>query len=749
MIIMESMPCGETSGPIVIPPPRYRTVMDCEDEISLRCALMEPPPGVEPSPPRSFLGPCPIDRQILCDWQTPRLDLATSRPQNLNEEVKRLMALKEYSILDTEHEEQFERITALASRIFEAPICLVSLVDIGRQWFKSNTGLGDVRETSRQVSFCAHAIQSYEEDVFIVPDAHEDPRFKDSGLVTGPPYIRFYAGVPLKSPEGHKLGTLCIIDTKPRPQGLSLKEKQNLRELTQMAMDTMIHRKQEMKRIVEEKSRLMACAAHDLMSPLTGIQLNLGLLMEDESFSNKLDSHQKDLMKSSLRCSEIIERICKTAIENFRGDLVTRSKPKENNQELVDTDGEKGLVTISDLVKNVERVVAMYPKNVPLFIDVDEDVPPTIASDDLKLFRSMINYLTNACKHTGTGSIRLRIYVRKASVSETNEVEIGALPGSLMTPKTDVLVVECEDTGPGIALEKYSTLFTPLADVESSRMNHIKMHNSGLGLYSVATEIGSLGGNFGVFPREDLNTSIDSIDHDPISGSVFWFTVPLILPKTRQVSLSPIDAKEEIKIDYKDTIEKTFAATKIVEHSSQSSTESPSVNRNLKRPSEVVYPVAKRSASMRQSEKSTDSENLDVVGSLDIIPPLKNASERPKCVLVIDDSITIRKALSKGFVRLGFYVDEAENGLQGFNRLKAGPYDLVLLDFLMPIMDGIDVAKKFRAWEKACRPWFHQHIVGLSAHANGKDAELGLKAGMNRFMSKPIPLKTLKDLACM
>eukprot|EP00804_Cyclotella_cryptica_P021475 CCRYP_005801-RC/>CCRYP_005801-RC protein AED:0.45 eAED:0.50 QI:0/-1/0/1/-1/0/1/0/120 len=111
---------------------------------------------------------------------------------------------------------------------------------------------------------------------------------------------------------------------------------------------------------------------------------------------------------------------------------------------------------------------------------------------------------------------------------------------------------------------------------------------------------------------------------------------------------------------------------------------------------------------MRQSEKSTDSENLDVVGSLDIIPPLKNASERPKCVLVIDDSITIRKALSKGFVRLGFYVDEAENGLQGFNRLKAGPYDLVLLDFLMPIMDGIDVAKKFRAWEKACRPWFHQ-----------------------------------------
>jgi len=100
---------------------------------------MEHPSGVEPSSPYPLSDPCPIDRQILCDWETPRLDLATSRPQNLNEEVKRLMALKEYSILDTEHEEKFERITALASRIFEAPICLISLVDIGRQWFKSNT----------------------------------------------------------------------------------------------------------------------------------------------------------------------------------------------------------------------------------------------------------------------------------------------------------------------------------------------------------------------------------------------------------------------------------------------------------------------------------------------------------------------------------------------------------------------------------------------------------------------------------
>jgi len=171
---------------------------------------------------------------------------------------------------------------------------------------------------------------------------------------------------------------------------------------------------------------------------------------------------------------------------------------------------------------------------------------------------------------------------------------------------------------------------------------------------------------------------------------------------------SPIDVKDELKTDEKDTIEQNFAATNIVDQSFRSSTESTNAMRNLKRPSEVAYPDAKRSASTRESEKSTDSENPDAAESLDFMPSLKTVSERPKCVLIIDDSITIRKALSKGFTRLGFQVDEAENGLQGFHRMKSGPYDLVLLDFLMPIMDGIDVAKKFRAWEQACRPWFRQ-----------------------------------------
>lgn len=124
----------------------------------------------------------------------------------MEEELQRLLVLKSYLILDAEREEAFERLTALGGRIFNVPICLVSLVDIGRQWFMSNMGLGLCRQTNRRVAFCAHAIQLKPGlNTLVVRDARTDFRFQDSPLVLGPPFIRFYAGAPLISPEGFKV----------------------------------------------------------------------------------------------------------------------------------------------------------------------------------------------------------------------------------------------------------------------------------------------------------------------------------------------------------------------------------------------------------------------------------------------------------------------------------------------------------------------------------------------------------------
>lgn len=128
-------------------------------------------------------------------------------------ERRRIAALKNLEILDTDPDERFDRLVNIARRYYDAPIALFSLVDEGRQWFKSMHGL-NVRETDRSLAFCDHAIR--QDSLFVVTDASKDARFRDNALVVDDPHIRFYAGMPVREPDGFKLGTLCIIDREPR-----------------------------------------------------------------------------------------------------------------------------------------------------------------------------------------------------------------------------------------------------------------------------------------------------------------------------------------------------------------------------------------------------------------------------------------------------------------------------------------------------------------------------------------------------
>jgi GAF domain-containing protein len=149
-------------------------------------------------------------------------------------EPERLRALHALLILDTPPEERFDRVVQFAAEQLDMPIALVSLVDNDRQWFKSRLGI-ELDETPRAISFCSHAILQTE--TLLVADTQLDERFADNPFVVGAPHVRFYAGAPLSTPAGHRVGTLCVLDTRPRAlDGTELAVLGALRDLVNEAM---------------------------------------------------------------------------------------------------------------------------------------------------------------------------------------------------------------------------------------------------------------------------------------------------------------------------------------------------------------------------------------------------------------------------------------------------------------------------------------------------------------------------------
>jgi len=216
-----------------------------------------------------------------------------------DDEAARLRALYHYEVLDTAPEEAFDRITRLAKTMLDIPIVLVSFVDKDRQWFKSRQGT-HLREAARQTSFCTHAIKGT--NAFIVQDARADPRFATSPLVIKQPFIRFYAGVPLRTSGGHNIGTLCAMDTKVRE--LTSKQIRMLEDLARLVID-------------ELELRLMAAT-----DGLTG-------LMTRRAFNEnaQLDAERCKRYRKPLSCAAIDVDNFKIINDSFghaAGDLVLR-----------------------------------------------------------------------------------------------------------------------------------------------------------------------------------------------------------------------------------------------------------------------------------------------------------------------------------------------------------------------------------------------------------------------------------------
>jgi GAF domain-containing protein len=212
-------------------------------------------------------------------------------------ESERIEALESLGLLDTPPDERFDRITRTAQRLFGVETALVSLVDRDRQWFKSSVGMREP-ETPRAISFCAHAIRK--DEILVIPDATQDDRVATNSNVVGEPHIRFYAGRPLHGPDGHLVGTLCVLD--PEPREFTDEDRAALSDLA-----ALVERELEAVELEELKLRFTRTVSHELRTPLTSIKGYVELLLaEPEQLADETRRFLEVISRNADRLDDLI-----------------------------------------------------------------------------------------------------------------------------------------------------------------------------------------------------------------------------------------------------------------------------------------------------------------------------------------------------------------------------------------------------------------------------------------------------------
>ena len=379
-----------------------------------------------------------------------------------NNEEERLKVLKKYSILDSLPEEEYDAITKIASSICDTPIALVSIIDEKRQWFKSNHGM-ETKETHRDLAFCAHSILNPNE-IFEVEDATKDERFFDNPLTIGAPNVIFYAGAPLNTSEGYPLGTLCVIDNKPKKLNDTQKEALNL--LANQVVRLFELRKSNAKLksankdIVKLNDRLNNFAfrlTHDLKSPINNINFLIDVLKEDhfELFKETQAENYFNL---------IADRI--SYMDNLINDILAYSKVTSKNI-VFNAFNIKNL--IEGIIKNIdiENKTDFIPEN----LDTD------IFSSKIGLLQVFQNLISNSKKFTDEEKVIIKI---------------------AFSEDTENYNFVYEDNGPGIPKKYWKKVFEMFETLHKNSNN-----NTGVGLSTVKSNIERLGGSIALSNKID------------------------------------------------------------------------------------------------------------------------------------------------------------------------------------------------------------------------------------------------------
>jgi signal transduction histidine kinase len=396
-------------------------------------------------------------------------------PELPENELERLRALRSYNVLDTLSEKEYDQLTAISSQICGCSMSVISLIDENRQWFKSTFGL-NVSETERQVAFCAHAINTPNE-MLIVSDARLDNRFHDNPLVTGDPHLAFYAGVPLVNEDGMALGTLCVLDDKPK----TLSESQ-LSALNALADQVMVllelrrNKKALEDKLQQEKERnkeleqFAFIAAHDLKSPLNGIVSMSELLIA--THANGLSAEGIRMLSSIQGASGQLASLINGLLDYYR----------------LDTSGDetKSPVHRDEIQSQLMELFASESS-----VEFQFSIQPTVVNSyGPVLLQVLLNLVSNAIKYGDKPVTSVHIAIEE-------------------TPTTYSVTVG--DNGPGIDDKFHDRLFQLFETATPT--DRYGNRGNGIGLAIVKKRIARLGGSIDFSTQQGV-------------GTTFTFTLP-------------------------------------------------------------------------------------------------------------------------------------------------------------------------------------------------------------------------------
>lgn len=631
-------------------------------------------------------------------------------------EADRLAALDRYEILDTLPEQEFDDLALLAAEICGTPIALISLVDKDRQWFKAKVGL-TATSTHRDISFCGHAVA--DERLLMVTDATQDDRFADNPLVQQDPSIRFYAGAPLVTPDHHTLGTLCVIDRTPKTlsdrqiamlEALSrqvvsqLELRRSLTEQKQAAQELELA-KQQAEEANASKSIFLANMSHELRTPLNSVIGFTNLLLKNKA---------KNLRDQDL---QYLDRIVVNGkhLLSLLNDVLDLSKIDADRMEMIPEALDLRSL-IQDVVDSLDSAQAAHHENLSLQAVLPDRPVKAVEGDRRRTQQVLLNLLSNALKFTDQGVVEVSLVLD----------EDGQIP----------LRVNVADSGIGIAADKLGLIFEAFRQADDSTSR--RYGGTGLGLaisqamcraQGWLLEVDSHLGGGSTFSIRLQDTAPPLIHHLPIRTQ----------SRSPLIESSPISEEADLTHDATIlVIDDDPDARTLLERYAQDLgyrvVGVSSGNRGIElarsiRPSlitlDLCMPEVNGFDVLRVLREDPELRHIPVVvcsiigeenraslvGAVEILDKPVNpkalsqliqtytdphSNLRPSTVLIVDDDPTSRELLTAILQDWGVQTLCAANGEEGLKAIEAQRPDLVLLDLMMPVLDGFSFIDHLR-----------------------------------------------------